>query len=362
MLYATDHALVWDDPLAHRQYPLARNVERLLALFRTWHGEEFVSQLGDTEQSVARWRHLFHQLIDAEILVREGSPRDRREQQLLRTWERWGAPTTAFHFATRTLETTSFRTQQEQDAAFGAKMAAHAPPPAFREAGELAPSLPPAEPFSAGLWETLYSRRSRRAFGTTPVPARTLATLLHVAAGRVPGVREWALDAHQTAFKTSPSGGGRHPTDLYPIVRRVSDVPSGIYRYDGLTHRLSPIRGAVTDSDVRTLCGDQDWAIEAALILVYTSVFPRSMYKYDAARTYRVLLLDAGHLSQTVYLLATALGLHMTFTGAIRDEVAEDFLQLNAGEEFPIGCAVVGPPPPELTDGGEPMTLSVSDH
>jgi SagB-type dehydrogenase family enzyme len=66
------------------------------------------------------------------------------------------------------------------------------------------------------------------------------------------------------------------------------------------------------------------------------------MWKYSTPRTYRMLHLDVGHLSQTFYLLAAALGLGMTFTAAIRDERLEDLLGIDAARELVMGCSVIG--------------------
>jgi hypothetical protein len=57
-----------------------------------------------------------------------------------------------------------------------------------------------------------------------------------------------------------------------------------------------------------------------------------------------MLHLDAGHLSQTVYLLAAALGLGATFTAAMRDETVEDLLGIDAADELVMGCSVIGTP------------------
>ncbi|MBE1462216.1 nitroreductase family protein [Kibdelosporangium phytohabitans] len=78
-------------------------------------------------------------------------------------------------------------------------------------------------------------------------------------------------------------------------------------------------------------------------MLFYTSVFGRNQWKYsNIARSYRVLLLDVGHLSQTVYLVTTALGLGMTFTAACRDEIIEEPLGFDAATEAVMGCAAIG--------------------
>ena len=54
-----------------------------------------------------------------------------------------------------------------------------------------------------------------------------------------------------------------------------------------------------------------------------TAVFPRTMWKYQHVRAYRVVLLDAGHLCQTFCLVATWLGLAPFCTAALKDTLIE---------------------------------------
>jgi hypothetical protein len=79
-------------------------------------------------------------------------------------------------------------------------------------------------------------------------------------------------------------------------------------------------------------------------VVFFTCVLARSMWKYSTPRTYRMLHLDVGHLSQTVYLLAAALGLGVTFIAAIQDEKLEDLLGIDATQELVMGCSVIGIP------------------
>jgi SagB-type dehydrogenase family enzyme len=55
------------------------------------------------------------------------------------------------------------------------------------------------------------------------------------------------------------------------------------------------------------------------------------MWKYPHSRAYRVALFDAGHLSQTVQLVATALGLRTWITAAFYDNELNDLLALDGG-------------------------------
>ena len=47
----------------------------------------------------------------------------------------------------------------------------------------------------------------------------------------------------QYVLKTSPSGGARHPTEVYPVVLRVDGVEPGLYHYSVKNHGLELLRG-----------------------------------------------------------------------------------------------------------------------
>ncbi|MFL6073162.1 MAG: SagB/ThcOx family dehydrogenase [Mycobacteriales bacterium] len=340
LLYWEESRLIWDDYLAHRRFPLAAGVEGLLRSFGDWRAPETVIP---SEVEDDGWAgRVVAELLAADVLVGEGTPRDRREREVLASWQAWGVPARAFHFSTRLHRDTAFQTLEQQDAAFDARLDVTPPPPAFAaRPGSARTPLPSADLPPVTLQAALDGRRSHRTFGAEALPRSAVGTLLRMAAGPT-GHLARLREPHGTVFKTSPSGGGRHPTELYPIVCNVAGIEPAVYHYDGLRHELERVGDAVDGATLTALCGDQEWAARAGMVVVYTSVMSRLRWKYGAARTYRVLLLDAGHLSQTVYLVATALGLGSTFTAAIRDELAEQLLGIDAAQEPVIGCAVIG--------------------
>ena len=75
-----------------------------------------------------------------------------------------------------------------------------------------------------------------------------------------------------------------------------------------------------------------------------TAVFPRTMWKYQFARAYRVVLLDAGHLCQTFCLVATWLGLAPFCTAALKDTLIEEDLGIDGIRESVLYIAGVGNP------------------
>jgi SagB-type dehydrogenase family enzyme len=344
-MYLRQGRLLWDDYLTHRRWPLAAGTERLLRLFATWRPLADVDGLTGDPDLRQRWRRVAAQLVEAEILVCEDSPRHHLEQRL-RPWQEWGQTVPAMHFATRVLRDAPSVPLDVQEGVLRRQLeAGQPPPPAFRPAsGAPRVALPPASPPRVDLVDVLRRRRSRRVFGARPLPLADLATLLHLAGARVDGAGA-STPGFETMFKTSPSGGGRHPTEFYPVVRHVDGLTPAAYRYDGGEHALERVGPAPDPDATVALCADQWWVAEAQVLLFLTSYLPRHRWKYRSDRGYRILLLDAGHVSQTVYLLATALGLSMTFTAATRDELVEEALGIDPAVELVVGCAVIGTAP-----------------
>jgi len=68
--------------------------------------------------------------------------------------------------------------------------------------------------------------------------------------------------------------------------------------------------------------------------------------------------MDAGHLSQTLYLLCQELGLGAFFTGAVNDVNIEELLGLDPLQEGVLGISGCGRP---LNDGA-PLTLVTSPY
>ncbi len=137
--------------------------------------------------------------------------------------------------------------------------------------------------------------------------------------------------------KGVPSAGGLHPTEAYLLVQRVDGLAPGLYHYQPVAHALERLRelSAVEASDLahRFVAG-QPYFPPAPLQLVMASRFERNFWKYrNHAKAYRATILDVGHLSQTLYLAATELGLAAFITAAINEGDIEDAFGLDPMEQ-----------------------------
>ncbi|MEV7807997.1 SagB family peptide dehydrogenase [Microbispora sp. NPDC088329] len=358
--------LVWDDYLDHRQFALADGVERVLRWFTGFRPLDSVREMADDPGEAAHWHQIATVLADNDVLICENGPRHRREQAVERAWRPWGPLARAYHFSSRSHASTAMRTAEQDNEELEAKVLTDPPPPAFWSLPAVSRhALPDPDPHAdPGVWrhrdliDVLHRRRSRRCFGGAALPLDVVAALLKTAAGplpRVDGPLTQAgvtldpggvlTDSWQRVFKTSPSGGARHPTEVYLYARDVDGLAPGAYHYAAADHSLEHLGRRLDDERLVAAVGDQDWVAGAGALIFYTSVIARNQWKYTFPRVYRALLMDVGHLSQTVYLLATAAGLHITFTAALRDELVEELLGCDPAGHLVIGASVIGAAP-----------------
>jgi putative peptide maturation dehydrogenase len=229
-----------------------------------------------------------------------------------------------------------------------------APPlPAFPIRGGARVELPRSERDSP-LRDVLAQRRTVRSFDSgQPVELGELATLLRWVWGAHGTIRLAGKDAGLR--RTSPSGGSFHPIEVYPIVRNVSGLAPGVYHYLGGEHQLELV-GGLDEASARTLLEDamagQWFFAESDVAFVMTARFGRSYRKYRRhAKVYRAVFLDAGHLSQTFYLLCTELGLGPWITAALDESVVERALGLDPLHEGVVAICGCGRPATESPVG-----------
>ena len=226
-----------------------------------------------------------------------------------------------------------------------------APPPPFKA---MRPGSRPLElPLERGegqLYDALARRRTTRGFDRTrPLEFGTLGLVLYEAFGchgTAPIIGE-----HFGLRKTSPSGGGLHPTEVYPLVTAVEGVDPGLYHYDVEHHALEPL-AVLTEEEAVELattfsCG-QTYFASAHVTFVLASRFERSFWKYRRnQRALAALLMDAGHLSQTLYLVCAERGLGIYVTVAVNAAAIDERLGLDGIREGALALAGCGHRQPE---------------
>lgn len=206
------------------------------------------------------------------------------------------------------------------------------------------------------LFRILEQRTTTRLFDPERSTTRDeLSTLLYYTFGCRGTAR--LVDGVVGLRKTSPSGGALHPIEAYPLVLRVDGLAPGLYHYNVGRHGLDLLRELDLDAGERlaelfTL--GQSYFRSAHVLVLLVARFYRNFWKYrKAQKSYRVIHVDAGHLSQTFYLVATELGLGAFYTGAINDANIDRELGLDGVEQAAIGICGCGHP----WQGGSSLAL-----
>jgi putative peptide maturation dehydrogenase len=220
------------------------------------------------------------------------------------------------------------------------------PPAASIECGpaDAALDLPPAP--AGALDGVLLQRYTGRNYDTAAVLPLALAARLLQRCFGAQQQREM-MEGAEALKKTSPSGGGLHPIEAYVLVQRIEGVPCGLYHYHPLRHALEPLR-ALQPQAARQLAlesvAHQDWFADAPMLVVLAGRVARSFWKYrEHAKAYRVLTLDAGHLSQTFYLLAAEAGMPAFITAGINEANIEQAFGLDPLRDAVLAVLGCGP-------------------
>ena len=217
------------------------------------------------------------------------------------------------------------------------------PPPLEKpfEVGSDRISLPPREEMdevirNRDLLSAITNRESRRHFSIVPLSLPELAFLLW----STQGIRSMA--APGVALRTVPSAGARHSFETYLFVRNVLDLNNGLYRYLPVEHELLSL-GKVDRMEPRLVeaCLGQGFVGSAAVTFVWSTIPYRMEWRY-AHCAHRVILMDAGHVCQNLYLACEAIGAGTCAVAAYDQEGMDRLIGLDGEDEFVIYLAPVG--------------------
>jgi SagB-type dehydrogenase family enzyme len=183
-------------------------------------------------------------------------------------------------------------------------------------------------------------RRTWRRFSGRKLPLAALSTLL----GLTAGVQKWVeVPVYgKVPLKTSPSGGARHPIELYVVAWGVDGVAPGLYHYAADTHVLERLRAGVRPRQVAKYLPLSGYFARAAFLVLFTAVFERQLWRYPYARAYRAALIETGHMAQTFCLTATSMGLAPFCLMGLADSAIERDLGIDGITESVLYAAGAG--------------------
>lgn len=204
--------------------------------------------------------------------------------------------------------------------------------PAVGQGAEAIKLPAPARKGALTVPEALAARRTVRGFASRALDLAQVSQLL------------WDADglSDPRGLRTSPSAGATYPLDLYLVVgeRGVNNLPAGVYSYLVAEHALKAVApGEVRPAVVRA-CLHQTWMAEAPVMVVITGEYRRCTARYGQ-RGIRYTHMEAGNVSQNLFLAAEDLGLGAGIVGAFEDKALGQVLHLPPAHEpllvMPVG-------------------------
>ncbi len=147
------------------------------------------------------------------------------------------------------------------------------------------------------------------------------------------------------AARAYPSAGAAWELELYLAIDNCKGLKRGFYHYEAGTHALVPI--AVTAQQLETLLNEAQFAMGAPVVpqvlVTIAARFGRTSWKYSSL-AYALILKDVGVLIQTLYLMATDMGLGGCAIGTANIELFATMTGIAFHTEGPLSQFAVGRP------------------
>lgn len=189
------------------------------------------------------------------------------------------------------------------------------------------------------------SRKSNRVYTEEPMTLLQLSWLLWATQG-VKGIRGKSY----ATLRTVPCGGARHEFECYMLIQNVEGLEDGSYHYLPMKHEIELLYTKKeleekTGKHFQEIIGyslmDQVWANKANVVFYYSMVAYRAEWRYGI-HAHRVALIDAGHITENLYLACTSTHLGCCAIGALDTAFVDQLFELDGEEEFSFYAAPVG--------------------
>jgi SagB-type dehydrogenase family enzyme len=215
------------------------------------------------------------------------------------------------------------------------------------------PDLEALRRHDATLTGVLEERRSiRRHDDECPITVEQIGEFLYRAAG-IRAVK--ASGGVEIVTGPSPSGGALDELEFYLAVRLAEGLEPGLYRYDRFGHRLEQVSGLtrpvrrLIDAAQQATAGPSAPTYPPQLVVLLAARFGRVGWSYETLG-YSLILKHVGVTYQTMYCVATAMGLAPCALGAGDPYVFAEATGLDPLIEGTVGEFILGSQPPAGTD------------
>jgi SagB-type dehydrogenase family enzyme len=191
----------------------------------------------------------------------------------------------------------------------------------------------------------LRARRSTRSFDDErPITLAELSQFLDGTA-RVLSRSDTKVDLDEGGHtvRPYPSAGAAYELELYLAVNLCDGLARGFYHYDAGAHALALI--GVPSNELEALLVGAQYAMGAPgapqILITIAARFGRTSWKYSSI-AYALILKDVGVLMQTLYLMATDMGLGGCAIGIANIDLFAKMTGVEFQVEGPVGQFAIG--------------------
>jgi len=184
-------------------------------------------------------------------------------------------------------------------------------------------------------------RRSTRSYAEDPITLEELSEFLF----RVARITQVFSGGDQELMaRPFPSGGSIYEIEFYLAVGACRGLAPGLYYYRGVEHALDRLPD--TADGARRLLADSAMAMAQSdtlpqILVVLASRLPRFAWKYQSM-AYRLTLMNAGVIIQTMYLVATDMAIAGCANGSGNIQAFAEITGLDPVSETAIGEFALG--------------------
>ncbi len=169
----------------------------------------------------------------------------------------------------------------------------------------------------------------------TPLDLEVLTRILFSADGLT---RHRRVDGEDYHFRAAPSAGALYPVELYVAAGEIEGLAPGLYHFSPADLKLRALRPGDFRLNIARAANGRTSLAEARAILIVSTIFWRSTWKYRA-RAYRYCFWDVGTMLANLIAAARAERRSVDIVTAFLDTELETLVGVD-GESEGIACAV----------------------
>ncbi|HVN64914.1 MAG TPA: SagB family peptide dehydrogenase, partial [Candidatus Binataceae bacterium] len=165
-----------------------------------------------------------------------------------------------------------------------------------------------------------------------------LARILFCADGLT---RRKSVGGEDYHFRAAPSAGALYPIELYAATAEVEGIEAGLYHFSPGDLRMAGLRRGDWREYIAHAAAGRPSILHARAVIVLTSIFWRSAWKYRA-RAFRYCFWDAGTILANLLAATYAEGLATEIVTAFADPTIEALLGIDGEREGTVAIVAIG--------------------